>query len=198
MKMKSITQTAALLAAVGICAAGCSNASNLYKRGDALLHAERYKEAMEQLNGAIQKDPEFASAYAKRGVCYWHLNEPRKATDDFEKAISLGNREPYTYEFCAWAYGIQSNNIEALRILNAGIDANPTAFNSLFFRACTYYELGEYEKALADLDKTIELKPDHPKIAMLRSNITARVKEKMGSQQSGPEYPPQGVGSPEP
>ena len=101
MKMKSITQTAALLAAVGICAAGCSNASNLYKRGDALLHAERYKEAMEQLNGAIQKDPEFASAYAKRGVCYWHLNEPRKATDDFEKAISLGNREPYTYEFCA-------------------------------------------------------------------------------------------------
>lgn len=196
MKTTSIA-VAFALTAIGIYAPGCGNATNSFKRGEALFQSKHYKDAIEQFNKTIEKDPGHASAYSLRGICYWNLNEPSKATEDLEGALSLGDRAPHTYYYCAWAYGLQSNDVKALNILNAAIESQPAEPNGYFFRACAYYELGEDSKALADLDKTIELKPDHPKIAMLRSNINARI-EKHKMSQAGPAYLPQGVGSPDP
>ena len=197
MKYKLIA-TASAMIAIGIFATGCGNATNTLKRGDALFQSKHYKEAIEQFNKTIEIDPSCASAYSLRGICYWNLKEPSKATEDLERALSLGDKEPHTFYFCAWAYGLQSNDVDSLRILNEAIEAHPAEPNGYFFRACAYYELADDSKALADLDKAIELKPDHPKVAMLRSKINARAEEQKISQQSGPAYPPQGVGSADP
>ena len=38
---------------------------------------------------AIEINPDFAQAYANRGIAYSHLNQYKKAIADYEKALAL-------------------------------------------------------------------------------------------------------------
>ena len=53
------------------------------------MNTGRYREAIEELNKAIEADPKFALAYNARGYAYYRLRDYSHAIADFDKALVL-------------------------------------------------------------------------------------------------------------
>jgi tetratricopeptide (TPR) repeat protein len=58
-------------------------------RGEHLLKAGHYREAIDELSAAISVDSIFPSAYNSRGFAYFMLRNYTRAITDFDKAIEL-------------------------------------------------------------------------------------------------------------
>jgi tetratricopeptide (TPR) repeat protein len=54
---------------------------------------KNYQDAMVDFSKAIEINPGYADAYLGRGTCWLNLNEAGKACRDWQKALSLGNRQ---------------------------------------------------------------------------------------------------------
>jgi tetratricopeptide (TPR) repeat protein len=64
-------------------------ALKLYKEAKTLAQSGEKTRAIELLDKAIEKDPEFMMAYNEKGVQYLQLNQPQKAIEPLEAAIKL-------------------------------------------------------------------------------------------------------------
>jgi tetratricopeptide (TPR) repeat protein len=69
--------------------ASAETAVTFYWRGLALLQAEHFPEAIEQLDAALKLDPTMALAYNARGYSHYRLKHYGEALADFDIAILL-------------------------------------------------------------------------------------------------------------
>lgn len=53
------------------------------------LSTGKYAQALEVLEGVIQRHPECADAFTYRGFAYYHLGDRRRAKKDYERAVML-------------------------------------------------------------------------------------------------------------
>ncbi len=60
-----------------------------YRKGLTLSNLERYNEAIECFDKAIEKDPDFADAWHNRGVSLGNLERYNEAIECFDKAIAI-------------------------------------------------------------------------------------------------------------
>ena len=51
------------------------------------------EEVMQDFDGAIRLDSQYADAYYNRGIAYQHLGMTKEAESDFEKTKELGDRK---------------------------------------------------------------------------------------------------------
>jgi Flp pilus assembly protein TadD len=58
-------------------------------RGIAYHYLENYEKAMDDLQKALELDPNYAWAYCNRGFVYESLGDLEQAKADYEKALSL-------------------------------------------------------------------------------------------------------------
>ena len=74
-----------------------------YRKGKAARLNRDYKEALLQLNSAIEHDNKFAEAYIERGLVFEASKQPDKAIEDFTRSIGLMSEydwhayKPYNY-----------------------------------------------------------------------------------------------------
>jgi len=99
------------------------------------LMKQMANEAISNYNTVIELKPT-VSAYRGLGAVYLSLGESEKAKEAFEKALEMDNTtiEEGTYKRMERKY---------------------------YSRGLTYYEMREYDKAISDFNKAIELKPDY-------------------------------------
>jgi tetratricopeptide (TPR) repeat protein len=99
-----------------------SGNENIYfNRGNAYVMLDRYKEAIEDYDKAIDINPnaEAAIVYFNRGNAYDNLREHDKAIADYTIAISLEPDNPYYYFMRGAVYGLDLDQTElALEDLN--------------------------------------------------------------------------------
>lgn len=74
-----------------------SKAENIAKQADQLVETEKYAEAIELYNQALELDPESSHAYAGRGTAYRLLGNFQTALNDLNKAIQLDDRNHRAY-----------------------------------------------------------------------------------------------------
>jgi tetratricopeptide (TPR) repeat protein len=70
-------------------------AENYNYRGTELNGKERFDEAIEQFNAAINAYPEYAVAYNNRGVAFAGKGDLKRAAEDFDRALRIN---PYYYD----------------------------------------------------------------------------------------------------
>ena len=58
-------------------------------RGVAYSRIGKYQKAILDLSKAIEINPEFASAYKYRSICYERKGNKRRAKEDYDKACEL-------------------------------------------------------------------------------------------------------------
>jgi type IV pilus assembly protein PilF len=61
--------------------------------GVAYLKEGKYENALEKLQKAKQADPGYSATYNVLGLLYQQINEPKKAEQNFKKAISLNSND---------------------------------------------------------------------------------------------------------
>lgn len=100
---------------------------------------QKWQEAIEQFNLAIQLDPTLSDAYAERGHALLHLDKPAEAGKDFGKALEL---DPYNglalTGACLSMVMADGKHVEAIRKLEDSRGRFPRNAMFLYNAACVY------------------------------------------------------------
>lgn len=78
--------------------------SNAYcHRGIAYMNIEQYKQAMEDLDKAVELDPDYGFRYQARGYLKSKIKDQEGAIEDYQKAVDLEPSDPIAYNNLALA-----------------------------------------------------------------------------------------------
>jgi DNA-binding winged helix-turn-helix (wHTH) protein/tetratricopeptide (TPR) repeat protein len=135
-----------------------------YSIGAAQRARGAEKEAIPFFDHAIELDPNFAMAYARRGAVFNNLGETNRASEDFKRAYSLrsnlSEREKLylTIRYQDAVAGDTSKSIETYEMWSRLYPRDLQPFDGL---AARYQIVGEYEKAAAAAREALKLRPDN-------------------------------------
>ena len=136
------------------------------QRGWTLYERGEYDKAIAEYKKAIEIDNDYADAHYILGYIYHlqaaHKNEvmPRKLNTDF----------PVQNYKSKWEYGLEELDL-AMREFKEVIRIEPDAADAHFKLGVVYDNKGEYEKAISEYYKTIELDPQGPDGLDARGNL---------------------------
>lgn len=128
-----------------------------------------YDEAIRQYTKALPnaKSKEWVSTvYRSRGQAYHAKGDYDQALTDFDNAISVHPSSAWVYSLRASTYRAKREYARAKADHNKAIALEPDGLDVYFFRrGVDMFLMAEYEQAIKDLRKTIQLKSDsdqHP------------------------------------
>lgn len=135
------------------------SAMEFYARALASYVLAKTKEALADYTQAIQLNPRFVRAYAKRAFIYVDNNQNELALTDFSKAIELNPQyaAPYFYRGNIY-YNLQKYEL-AIADYSKAIQFDPKDAGAYINRGVMYKKLEKYDNALSDYTKAIELNP---------------------------------------
>jgi len=116
-----------------------------------------YHRAIQNFDEAILLDPQYAIAYANRGIAYSKLGDYKKAIEDYNKAIKLYPNYSKAYFNRGFTYSKLENYRQSLADFTQAIQLNPADANTYVLRGVIYSYLGNREKACEDQKKACEL-----------------------------------------
>ncbi|NQT07283.1 MAG: tetratricopeptide repeat protein, partial [Candidatus Omnitrophica bacterium] len=159
------------------------------ERGIAYVKTGEFDEAIAHLNVAIELDPKFAQAYTNRGLAYVKKGELDRAMEDFNKAIELNSSSVMAYNNRGGIYAMQAEYAQAIADFTRALELDPDnkmAQDNLrgakrsklaeerkppeqavtyFDRGVECMDLGEYDEAIENFTRAIELDPEVPPVA---------------------------------
>ena len=145
---------------------------------------EKYNEAIQCYNKAINLKYDFAGAYKHRGHVWYMKNELDKAEEDLTKSLyfdpadmntlytvngTLALAEPgFAYRFRSGVYLEKGEQDKALHDCSETINRDPNTASTYFNRGLIYAKKGEFDNAITDFSRGLEIKPDDPEALKLR------------------------------
>ncbi len=140
------------------------NPALLYQRGKIRHKLKKYKNALEDLNQAIEIYPEDADYYYWRGRTYIKLENNSKAMADMQYAAKLNPYAQKISKLLEWLLITEGYNLRksgdkssAVDKYNAALRLNPNNADTYNRRARVYIGQNQNDLAISDLDKAIEL-----------------------------------------
>ena len=137
------------------------DALKAFSLGDAKHNAGEELEALPNYQHAIELDPNFAMAYARLGTVYMNLGQNQQAEQYRNKAFELRDRTSEREKFYILSHyyadaGQLDKGITALELYKQTYPRDSIPYNNL---ANIYMQLGQFENALENSKKCIELDP---------------------------------------
>jgi tetratricopeptide (TPR) repeat protein len=110
---------------------------------------------MNELNKAIELEPNTASFYSDRGFLFFEFGEVQEALADFDKAIDkIGLETSLAYRGRGLVLMACGKTREAIKDFNKAIELGPEAYDAPYVeRGTCYRRLREFDKAVADMEK---------------------------------------------
>ena len=140
--------------------------------GNTSYHLGDYRRALQEYNNILSDGTDMPGAYNNRGLTRDMLGQREEALRDLGKAIELNpgnalfyNNQGVVYERSWRMQGEPERARELWRLqkavqsLNKAIAMDPEYAQAYYNRAGTYYDQQQWDRALYDLDKAIEIEP---------------------------------------
>ncbi len=130
------------------------------EKADESLKKKDYRQAMTEVNKAIQICPTHDEAFALRGKIYAEIDKYDSAESDFTKSIELNpvRLDPYYQRgICKTNQGRYEAAIEDFSKV---VDADASDLQALYCRASAYKYAGNLDKALADFKRAEQASKD--------------------------------------
>lgn len=133
--------------------------------GTAYGRVERYRDAVNALLNALEIDASDWLAWGNLAyVYYWINGMDAQAVETFEYAIQLAEiarlqspRDPFVHSDLALYYAMMENSELALQRLNTALILSPDSSEIQFAGAEAYESLGQRDKAVEQIKKSLEL-----------------------------------------
>ena len=142
-----------------------------YSMGDIARDRKGDAAAIPFLQHAVEIDPQFALAYDALGITFSNLDEPGLAAENITKAYEMRQRssEREKFQITANYSQIVTGELErANQICEVWAQVYPRDVYPHNLLGVNYEFLGQYEKAIAEMQKAVPLNPDG---VILRSNL---------------------------
>jgi tetratricopeptide (TPR) repeat protein len=146
-------------------------AYDLYLRGREFFHQHRrgHEEAIDMFSQAIEKDPDFALAYAAMADCYTDLYVTQDKNMEYmerciaasQKALELDPDLAEAHVARGFAISLLSRQYEeAEKEFEIGIRLNPSLFEAYYLYARSCRVQGKHQKAAELFEQAWRLRPD--------------------------------------
>ena len=150
-----------------------------------------YESAILDYSKAIDINPRFARAYSKRGILRgfastrgFNKYNPNDIIDDISEGIKLGDITSWNYENRAVFYATLGKFSDALSDLNKAIELESENYRyhrSYQLRGKVKFEKGDYNGAISDYTKAIEINPNYVDAYFNRGISKAELKDYSGA-----------------
>lgn len=150
---------------------------------DSLSLQEKYKEAIPSYSKYIALKPTEPYGYEGRGRVEYNTLDYKSAITDFEKFLKMKPGDPEITKLLAFAKASAGGASASERIANLteAIKTDPNDPIAYTNRGVAYFEMGDFDRAVADFQKALDLKPtDTTYLNNLASALDKRA-EKSGS-----------------
>ncbi|MCA8938989.1 MAG: tetratricopeptide repeat protein, partial [Planctomycetes bacterium] len=164
-------------------ALGYNNANVYYSRAAAFLYMGSYLEAVEDLDKAIEIDPNSTEALGMRAGIFMQLNIGILALSDMRRVREIDPSNKVNLVNLISLHSVLDDPFGTIDLANTYIKDNPNEILTLSNRASAYVQIGQYERAIRDYDRLLEVKPDNLRIFLSR----ARAKGQQGDLESALE-----------
>lgn len=167
-KMAARTLLVVLAAIMALTGCGDRRAEEASREGYALYVEGRYEEAVALLDGAIEKDPDYADLYTNRAMARFESGDAAGALKDLKKSLNLKERNPEAYSGRGYvklsqgdAEGAMADFYEAIRLQDA-FEQEDGLYYTYLNLGTSLARLGSWEEALLVYDKAAAIHPDDP------------------------------------
>jgi tetratricopeptide (TPR) repeat protein len=147
------------------------NARLFMAMGEKFIDSLSFISAINMYDKAIESDPDFAVAYARRSIARsWGIHTKQLSTVNIEKcwadisAASRINKDLPDVEIARgfYYYYCKKDYENALQSFNAAFFTNPQDYQPLFYMAMVYRAMGDWQKLYALINRVIKLDPNEP------------------------------------
>ncbi|MFO1390317.1 tetratricopeptide repeat protein [Cellvibrio sp.] len=126
--------------------------------GDQELLKGNYQDSLNYYNQAV-KSGDYWFYYGMRGEAYTNLNNMPMAISDLENAVKLRPNYPHANALLGFNYAKKQDLRTAIYYLSRALSAEPNDSFSLDLRGVCNMNMGNYQDALDDFSKALELNP---------------------------------------
>lgn len=134
-----------------------------FTQGDAIRDKGDERAALPVYQQAIDRDPNFAMAYARMGVIYSNGDEREKSREYTQKAYDLRERvsEVERLYITAHYYDVGTGELDkAVEVYQRWHETYPRDSFPPINLASIHLQLGDFEKAVTECSESIQLNPD--------------------------------------
>ena len=107
-------------------------------------------------------------------MAYFAMNNFDAALEDFQKSIEADPNAFRSYYYKGIVYSIEKKYKEAVEAYSQSLEINEFQAHTNFRRAMAYYELGEYEKSMNDLDVALKMGMDPEECKPLQEKLVKK------------------------
>jgi len=141
------------------------------EKGRCLNSLERYDEALECLDKAIESDSNYARAWANRGDVLESLKRYDEALVSYDKAIELDEDDPWHWAKRGYLLNNLKHYEEALESFDRAIELDEDDPWDWASRGDVLDNLKRYEEALESFDRAIELDANYQWAWRMRGDV---------------------------
>ena len=139
----------------------------LYKLGEINHIQKNYDDAIKYFSSAISQakitDEKNWYLFYSRGMSYERSSKWDLAEKDFLYALELSPNQPLTLNYLGYSWIDLGKNIEeAHRLIIKAVSLRPNDGYFVDSLGWAYYRMGEYKKAVLELEKAVSLVPNDP------------------------------------
>ena len=160
------------------------NAKAYKNRGVARLSLQKYDMAIEDLNSALNPDPQMEDITGSLGPSWHYKEEYKKAMEDFNSALNLDPELEGIHSNIGVAWYYAKEYKKAIAEYDQEIEQHPENYSAFFNRAISWVELKEYAKALKDLNSVLNIKPDEYWAIAYQGDIYAVMNNPVAARES--------------
>jgi tetratricopeptide (TPR) repeat protein len=137
---------------------------DVYRRAERHLEAiKAYDRAVEALGGKVSSD--YWHLLYARGMSYERSGNLKKAEEDLEAAMEFRPDHPYLLNYLGYSWADQGKKLDkSLELITKAANLKPDDGYIIDSLGWIYYKMGNFEDAVAQLEKAIELVPYDPTI----------------------------------
>jgi Flp pilus assembly protein TadD len=142
---------------------------------------KNFSRAVKYLDSAIrldQKNPEF---FINRGFAYQEMRDTVRATQDYQKALTLNSESSLARYNLAVLSAKKGNLKEVEKLLSEAIERSPQSAIYFTARAINYTAQGDLQKAITDYNSSIHFDNSNPEVWMKRGVLKQKMKDLNGA-----------------
>lgn len=141
-----------------------------YNRGVAYYQMDDFIHALADFNRTIELNPDYPTVYFTRGYTRCQTGAREAGIQDLTKAIELNPSDSRFFTERGRAYSDLGQFDLAVGDLTAALELDPYNPIPLLLMSVARYETGDYDEALAVVDRLDSLGIEHPNMHTIRGN----------------------------